>query len=324
MCYRIGKDGYDGQLSLAAAGRAERAEPAAAAGTLKGKPRQGDGGRQCGGPVFRPGVAVQTTEGPLAGVAQEEFNGRLYRRPGLVREYRAVSLCPAEATVLVRYRDDVQRRRVLDLGCGTGRLAAYLRPLTDRYAGLDVSPYMVAHCRGKFAGLPFFQGDMRSLTPFAAGSFDAVFAVFNLLDAVSHPDRLRVLAEIRRVLSAGGLLAFSSHNRNYARAAEGPRLGLSRNPLTQLRYLADYLRACANHRRVKAHQRFEPDYALLNDCAHGHAVLHYYIAREAQARQLAAAGFRLVECLDEWGRTLGPGDEDSASASLHYVARPSG
>ena len=38
----------------------------------------------------------------------------------------------------------------------------------------------------------------------------------------------------------------------------------------------------------------ETDYAVLNDCGHNYSVLHYYITREAQARQLAAAGFDLI------------------------------
>lgn len=262
------------------------------------------------------------TEAP-APDTQEAINGRLYRNADLVRVYAQTKLLPPEATALIRYRDDIQGRRVLDLGCGAGRLAVYLRPLTDEYVGADVSPHMVAHCRRVFGEFPFVQADMRALTPFDSGSFDTVFAVSNLFDAVSHEDRLRVLAEVRRVLAPQGLLIFSSHNRDYIHAGAAPRLAFHRNPLTQLRLLIDYLQARANHRRIKPLHRFEPDYALLNDSGNNYCSLHYYVSRDVQAEQLTDAGFKLLDCLDELGRTLDPTEQDRADQSLHYVARRS-
>jgi SAM-dependent methyltransferase len=162
---------------------------------------------------------------------------------------------------------------------------------------------------------------MRQLTPLPSGSVDTVFAICNLFDAVSDSDRLRTLAEVRRVLASGGLLVFSAHNRNSTGLADGPRLQFSRNPITQLRYVVEHFQARANHRRIKPHERFETDYALLNDSAHNYAVLHYYISKESQAKQLAGSGFRLLECLDETGRPLGPNADDRASSCIHYVAR---
>lgn len=245
----------------------------------------------------------------------------LYEKPAIVREFANVSLTPPEVIALIRYREDFERRPVLDLGCGAGRLTTYLRLLTDRYVGTDLSSAMVAHCRASFPKLQFFQGDMRSLTKCADGSFHAVFAAFNVLDAVGHQDRLRTLAEIHRVLEAGGLLVFSTHNRNCTVDLGPPRLRFSRNLFTQLRYVGDYFQSRANHRRIKPLQRQEEDYALCNDTGHNFAVLHYYITRATQAKQLATAGFQLLECLDDLGRTLNPNDDDTAVASLHYVAR---
>lgn len=253
--------------------------------------------------------------------AQDTINGRLYRQANLVQTYVATKLHPTECTAFVRYRDHIQSRRVLDLGCGAGRLATYLRPLTNQYVGLDVSAYMVAHCRRAFPEFEFVQGDMRFLTAFEPQSFDTVFAVANLFDAVTHQERRQVLAEARRVLSPDGLLIFSAHNRNFIHAGRGPQLQFHRNPITQVRVFMDYLQASRNHRRIKSLHRFEPDYALLNDSGNNYFTLHYYVSREVQARQLAAAGFELLECLDENGRTLAPGDGDQFCASLMYVAR---
>lgn len=253
--------------------------------------------------------------------AQDTINGQLYREANLVQTYLPVKLHPSEAAVLVRYRDDIYGQTVLDLGCGAGRLTTYLRPLVKKYVGLDVSAHMVHHCRKTFKGLEFIHGDMRSLKPFSHRSFDTVFAVANLFDAVSHEERLQVLAEVRRVLTPGGLLVFSSHNRNYIHAGNGPTLKIHRNPITQVRVFMDYLQECINHRRIKPFHRFETDYALLNDSGNSYHTLHYYITREVQQRQLANAGFDLIESLGDWGETLEANSRDEVYPSILYVAR---
>ncbi len=253
--------------------------------------------------------------------AQEQVNGRLYRQANLVRGYTATKLYPSEATAFVRYRDDFVGQRVLDLGCGAGRLATYLRPLTDHYSGVDVSPHMVDYCRRTFPGLEFHQADMRELTPIGDAYCQAVLAISNLFDAVSHADRLRTLSEARRVLKPDGLLVFSTHNRNHDQAGTGPQLEFHRNPLTQARLFADFLQASLNHRRYKLRERSEPDYALINDSGNNYQNLHYYIARDVQAQQLEQAGFQLLECLDPLGGTLGPSDDDSLCPSILYIAR---
>ncbi len=258
---------------------------------------------------------------PTRETAQEIINGNLYREVDLVQTYAPTRLHPSESTALVRYRDDIHGRRVLDLGCGAGRLATYLRPLVEKYVGLDVSAHMVKYCEDHFPGLEFIEGDMRSLTPFDDGAFDSVFAVANLFDAVSHEERLQVLAEVRRVLAPGGLLVFSAHNRNYSQAGTGPKLKLTRNPISQLRILIDYWEASANHRRIKPFHRNETDYALLNDSGNNYHTLHYYINRDVQTRQLESAGFEPIECLGDWGDTLGANSRDEAYSSIMYVAR---
>ena len=130
-----------------------------------------------------------------------------------------------------------------------------------------------------------------------------------------------VVAEARRVLREGGLLVFSSHNRCYVGAERGPRLRVSRNPVTFVFYLVRYLRSMRLHRRMKPLRRYEDDYALLDDCGPDHALLHYYVDRTAQQRQLEAAGFEVLEVLDKRGATVGPGEMAPESSCLMYVAR---
>src|ERR1019366_8247253 len=57
-------------------------------------------------------------------------------------------------------------------------------------------------------------GDARDLSRFGDGEFDVVLFSFNGMDYISHEDRLRVLAPVRRVLRPGGTFFFSAHSLN--------------------------------------------------------------------------------------------------------------
>jgi SAM-dependent methyltransferase len=226
-----------------------------------------------------------------------------------------------EMLTLLRYHHDFVGRDVLDVGVGTGRTSAYLAPVARRYEAIDYSPVMVEYMRSRHPEVSVHRTDMRDLSEFAAGSFDAVFAPFNVIDAVSHADRIRTLNEMRRVLHPNGLLVFSSHNRAGRGAGYAPRLATSRNPVAQLRFARRWLKQLANHARIGGMRQFNPDYALLNDWGHDFACLHYYIDRDRQNKQLADAGFELIDVFDTDGSRLHDGDEGSRSSSLMYVAR---
>jgi SAM-dependent methyltransferase len=97
--------------------------------------------------------------------------------------------------------------RVLDVGCGAGAVARQVAPrvgATGRGTGLDHSPEMLAVARagGEREGLAidWYEGRAEAL-PIAAGSFDLVLCQFAL---TLFADRRAALAEMRRVLTAGG------------------------------------------------------------------------------------------------------------------------
>ena len=90
--------------------------------------------------------------------------------------------------------------RVLDVCCGTGDLALAAAEAGGKVTGIDFSEPMLERARAKAPELEWTSGDALAL-PFEDGSFDAVtigFGLRNLADAEKG------LAEIRRVLSAGG------------------------------------------------------------------------------------------------------------------------
>jgi SAM-dependent methyltransferase len=251
---------------------------------------------------------------------QDRLSHRIYNARHITRLYRSESLDAAETMALLAHQPAFAGRDVLDLGVGTGRTTRYLAPLARQYVCVDSSPQMVEHVRTHLPGIAVHLADVRRLSAFTGGSFDFVFAACNLIDAVSHDDRLQVLEEIRRVLRPSGVLGFSSHNRRFRSALSGPRLVRSHNPATQALHGLRYVRSLVNHVSVGRLRRIEETYALLNDPGHDYAVLHYYIDSDTQRAQLTAAGFQLLDIFDLSGRLLRNGDDDRESSSLFYVA----
>lgn len=91
---------------------------------------------------------------------------------------------------------------VLDLGCGTGHLAARIAESGATVVGLDRSFEMLSRARREHPGLLFLRGDARAL-PFE-GVFDAVFS-----NATLHwiDDQDAVIASVRDSLRSGGRFA---------------------------------------------------------------------------------------------------------------------
>jgi len=116
----------------------------------------------------------------------------------------------------------VRGRPILDVGVGAGRTASFLRLLSDDYVAVDYTPAMVEAFRRNHPDLEVHLGDARDLSRFASGRFGLAVFSFNGIDAVSHDDRARVLAELHRVLAPGGWLVCSTHNLEGPGARERP------------------------------------------------------------------------------------------------------
>jgi len=96
-------------------------------------------------------------------------------------------------------------RRVLDAGCGTGRMIAYLRSIDPTLAvtAVDISPAMVAFAREANPQATVLEGDLNSL-PFDDQQFDGLFSWYSIIH--TPPSELFHLAqEFHRVLRPGGI-----------------------------------------------------------------------------------------------------------------------
>jgi SAM-dependent methyltransferase len=93
---------------------------------------------------------------------------------------------------------------VADLGCGPGRLTAYLRSLGVTAFGIDLSPTMIELARQDHPDLSFEVGSMTALD-LADGSLAGVLAWYSVIH--TPPAELpTIFAEFGRVLAPGGHL----------------------------------------------------------------------------------------------------------------------
>ncbi len=247
-------------------------------------------------------------------------NAQIWGRGEYRDEYANRTLRPVEVVLLLRHVEQL-RGRTLEIGCGAGRLTGYLIELSDAVLGIDISPAMIEYCRHAYPGGDFQPGDLRDLSGFADASYEVVVAAYNVLDILDDAERSDVLEQLHRMLTPGGLLIMSAHNRAYIPHLQRPTHVRTSDPL---RFAVDLLRVprrYRNRRRLRHAQREEPGYAIVNDDAHEYSLLHYYLTRDAQATQLTEHGFALLGCLDLDGATVAPGELAEHCGELHYVAR---
>ena len=95
--------------------------------------------------------------------------------------------------------------RVLDAGCGTGRVAIRLAELGHDVVGVDLDQGMLDRARRDAPDLSWFVADLAQLR-LPDELFDVVLTAGNVIPLVSAGDEARVVARLAAHLRPGGLL----------------------------------------------------------------------------------------------------------------------
>ncbi|MFK0157322.1 class I SAM-dependent methyltransferase [Streptomyces sp. NPDC090493] len=99
--------------------------------------------------------------------------------------------------------------RVLDAGCGTGRVMIRLAELGYDCVGVDLDASMLAVAREQAPDLPWFQADLAGFEPRGLGiaaDFDLVVAAGNIFPLLAAGTEAAVTGHLAAVLRPGGLL----------------------------------------------------------------------------------------------------------------------
>jgi len=122
-----------------------------------------------------------------------------YRGPALL--FKAV------LSVHAAVRKPAFFKRAIDLGCGTGLAATAFAGEVDEFIGVDLSPRMIERAR---AGGLYAELEVIEMVQGLRGRGDASADLILAADAMVYlADLAPVLGETRRVLTAGGLVAFT-------------------------------------------------------------------------------------------------------------------
>ena len=154
---------------------------------------------------------VTTMFDGLAGGFDEALHRIEYRAPALVGQAlrRAVG-------------EPHQELGIVDIGCGTGLLAPYLRPYARRLVGVDLSPKMLAQAAKRALYDESVVAELGSFLRASHGGFDVVASSDTL---VYFGDLGEVLAAARWSLRPGGMLVFTlEHEANEAQTPSGYRI----------------------------------------------------------------------------------------------------
>lgn len=103
--------------------------------------------------------------------------------------------------------------KVLDLACGTGKLALELAKAGHTVFGVDLSSEMIEVARAKTVGIPNVSFDVQSMTKLeVAEKFDLVTCTFDSINYLLNPEDVQdVFLRVASILDRGGLFIFDAN-----------------------------------------------------------------------------------------------------------------
>jgi SAM-dependent methyltransferase len=172
--------------------------------------------------------------------------------------------------------------RVIDLGCGTGRVAIALARLGHAVTAVDLSADMLRVAGEKAAGvrLDRVQANIVELDGFRDATFDAAICLFATLGMVAGAEaRRRAVGHAYRLLKPGGLLILHVHARWHQLRTGAGRVWLVGDLVRSIRKLTD-----------------AGDWRMVHHNGQTGWTMHLFTRREA-VELLRLAGFAITELL---------------------------
>ncbi len=139
-----------------------------------------------------------------------------------VDRFRAMAADGADLVGEGRLLDAMVPRgaRILDAGCGPGRIGGYLHRVGHRVVGVDVDPTLIAAAKEDHPGPTWLVGDLAELDLPARGidePFDAIVCAGNVMVFLAPDTEVQVLRRLAAHLRDDGAIVAGFHtNRDLA------------------------------------------------------------------------------------------------------------
>lgn len=102
--------------------------------------------------------------------------------------------------------------KVLDVGCGSGRLLEVLSDRDVNYCGVDSSKELIRLCQTNYPKNKFLVGDILNLQATVTANFDYIFCLAVLPHIPSTDLRVKALQELKNKLAPEGKIVISTWN----------------------------------------------------------------------------------------------------------------
>ena len=153
-------------------------------------------------------------------VAADPGHSRWY-----IERFREMARAGDDLAGEARFVDAMATRgaRILDAGCGPGRVGGYLAAAGHHVVGVDVDPALIAAAEQDHPGPRWVVGDLAELDLPALGiaePFDIIVSAGNVMTFLAPSTRVQVLTRLRAHLDTEGRLVIGfGAGRDYAFAA---------------------------------------------------------------------------------------------------------
>lgn len=126
-----------------------------------------------------------------------------------IERFRSMARAGEDLAGEARFVDAMAPRgaRILDAGCGPGRLGGYLAAAGHRVVGVDVDPALIEAAEHDHPGPRWLVGDLAELDLPARGitePFDVIVSAGNVMTFLAPSTRARVLGRLRAHLAGDG------------------------------------------------------------------------------------------------------------------------
>ena len=126
-----------------------------------------------------------------------------------IERFRAMARAGDDLAGEARFVDAMAPRgaRILDAGCGPGRLGGYLATVGHHVVGVDVDPALIAAAEQDYPGPQWVVGDLAELDLPARGisePFDVIVSAGNVMAFLAPSTRSQVLGRLRAHVADDG------------------------------------------------------------------------------------------------------------------------